>query len=128
MTFALWSILLVACLPIIWVGLAKSGEKNYDNNQPRIWLSKLTGWQQRANWAQVNAYEVFPPYAAAVLTAQLVGANQTLVDVLAGVFLVCRVLHGVFYIKDMAGARSLVWTLGFFTIIGLFMAAAWTAA
>jgi len=127
MTFALWTILLVACLPLVWVGAAKFGAKGYDNETPRLWLDKLEGWPQRANWAQVNSYEAFPPYAAAVLTAQFVGANQTVIDVIAGVFLVCRILHGVFYIQNKDGARSIVWTAGFFSIIGMFLAAAWTS-
>jgi len=127
MTFALWTLLLVACLPLIWVGAAKFGAKGYNNHTPRLWLAKLEGWPQRANWAQVNAYEAFPPYAAAVLTAQFVGGNQVAIDIVAGVFLLCRVLHGVFYIQDKDGARSIVWTVGFFSIIAMFMVAAWTS-
>jgi len=128
MTFALWTILLTACLPLIWVGAAKFGADGYDNHEPRVWLSGLEGWPQRANWAQVNSYEAFPPFAAGVLTAHFVGADQMTIDIIAGVFLLCRILHGIFYIQDKDAARSLVWTGGFLSITGLFLASAWTAA
>jgi len=118
-------VLLAALLPIVWVGTAKTGADGYDNHQPRIFLAKLTGWQQRANWAQVNAYEAFPPFAAAVIIAHLVGVNQILIDTLAGIFLCARVLHGIMYILDKATLRSLVWTVGFLCVVGLFIAAGW---
>jgi uncharacterized MAPEG superfamily protein len=127
MTFAYWSVLLAALLPIIWVGLAKTGTDGYDNNKPRIFMSSLTGWQQRANWAQANSYEAFPPFAAAVIIAHLAGGNQLVVDIIAGSFLSLRVLHGIFYIQDKAMLRSLVWTLSFFCVIGLFLAGSWSS-
>jgi len=127
MTFAYWSVLLAALLPLIWAGVAKTSAKGYDNHKPRVFLEQLKGRAARANWAQSNSYEAFPPFAAGVIIASLVGANQLAIDIIAGTFLLLRVLHGVFYIKDMAMARSLVWTGAFFCIIGLFLAAAWTA-
>jgi uncharacterized MAPEG superfamily protein len=57
----------------------------------------------------------------------MAGADQMIVDVLAGVFLTLRVLHGVFYIQDKATLRSLAWTMGFMCIIGLFLAGSWAA-
>ena len=127
MTFAYWCVLLVALLPIIWVGIAKSGADGYDNHKPRVFLAGLKDWPQRANWAQANAYEAFPPFAAGVIIAHMVGADQMIVDVLAGVFLILRVLHGVFYIQDKATLRSLVWSMSFMCIIGLFLAGSWAS-
>ena len=49
---------------------------------------------------RANAWEAFAPFAAAVLIAHYVDANQTAVDWLAGTFVVARTLHGVFYIVD----------------------------
>jgi uncharacterized MAPEG superfamily protein len=126
MTFAFWSVLLAALLPLIWAGIAKASAPGYDNHKPRVFLEELKGRAQRANWAQSNAYEAFPPYAAAVVIASFVGAEPLAIDILAGLFLLCRVLHGIFYIQDKATERSLVWTAGFFCVIGLFLAAAWT--
>ena len=125
MTFAYWSVLLAAFLPLVWVGAAKAGGGKYDNAKPRVFLEHLTGWQQRANWAQTNAYENFPPFAAGVIIAHLVGVQQLTIDLLAGVFLLARISHGVTYILDKPTLRSLVWTLGFFSMVALFLSAGW---
>jgi len=127
MTFAYWSILLAAFLPLVWVGAAKVGGRDYDNSKPRIFLRNLTGWQQRADWAQSNAYENFPPFAAGVLVAQAVGAPQLTVDILAGVFLLARIAHGLAYIVNKPTLRSSVWSVGFLSTVGLFLAASWSA-
>lgn len=124
MTFAYWCVLIAAFLPIVWVGAAKSGATGYDNNRPREFLAGLQGWPQRANWAQANALEAFPPFAAGVIIASLAGARPTTIDVLAGVFLVARILHGIAYIADKGTLRSLVWLVGFGCTVGLFLAAA----
>jgi uncharacterized MAPEG superfamily protein len=127
MTFAFWCVAMAAFLPLVWVGAAKvGGGDGYDNAKPRIFLQNLSGWPQRANWAQTNAYEAFPPFAAAVIIASIAGANQTVVDILASVFLIARVLHGIFYIYDKPMLRSLVWTVGFFTMIAIFLSVGWT--
>jgi len=126
MTFAYWCVALAAFLPLVWVGAAKASGEGYDNAKPRIFLQNLSGWPQRANWAQTNAYEAFPPFAAAVIIASLAGANQFAVDALAGLFLIARVLHGLFYIFDKPMLRSLVWTIGFFTMIAIFLAVGWS--
>jgi uncharacterized MAPEG superfamily protein len=125
MTFAYWCVALAVFLPIVWAGVAKYGAADFDNAQPRLWLQGQTGRRQRANWAQANAYEAFPPFAAAVIIAGLAGANQLVIDALAGIFLLARILHGVFYISDKPTLRSLVWTVGFFAMISIFLSAAW---
>jgi uncharacterized MAPEG superfamily protein len=125
MTFAYWCVLLTALLPLVWVGAAKLGGGDYDNARPRLFLQHLTGWQQRANWAQKNAHENFPPFAAGIIIAHAVGANQVLIDFLAGVFLAARIVHGIAYIYGKATLRSLIWLLGFFCTVGLFLVAGW---
>jgi uncharacterized MAPEG superfamily protein len=84
-------------------------------------LWKLEGMPKRANWAQQNAYEAFPPFAAAVIVAHLTGSAQATVDMLAGVFIVVRILHGVFYITDKATLRTLAWLVGFGISVALFL-------
>ncbi len=126
MTFAYWCVLLAALLPIIWVGLAKTGVNGYDNHKPRLFMANLDGWQQRANWAQKNSYEAFPPFAAAVIIAHLSGANQLAIDSLAGIFLILRIAHGILYIQDKALLRSVAWTLSFLCVVGLFLVGSWS--
>ena len=121
MTFAYWCVVLAMFLPLVWVGIAKANAPGYDNDRPREWLEHLRGKAQRANWAQQNAYEAFPPFAAAVIIANLTGNDLFTIDILAGVFILCRVAHGVFYIGDKSMLRSLVWLGGFGCTVALFL-------
>jgi len=127
MTFAYWCVAIAAFLPLVWIGVAKFGTGDYDNANPRIWRARLTGKWQRAASAETNAYEAFPPFAAAVIIAHFVGVNQMAIDSLAGIFIVTRILHGILYINDKDLYRSLIWATGFFSMVGLFLAAGWTA-
>lgn len=113
MTIAYWCVLIAALLPYVWVVMAKVSKPGFNNHQPRIFLDTLDGWGQRANWAQVNSFEAFPAFAAAVIIAsQIAVIEQGTLNALAALFIVCRVLYGVFYITDRATLRSLVWFVG----------------
>lgn len=124
MTTAYWCVLVATLLPLMWAGAAKAGAGSYDNARPREFLGGLTGWPSRANHAQQNSYEAFPPFAAAVIIAQLSAAPQSTVDALALTFIAARVLHGLCYIADQAALRSLVWLVGLGCVVGLFVTAA----
>ena len=124
MTAAYWCVLVAALLPILWAGAAKVGGGRYNNARPREYLGALSGWPARANFAQQNSYEAFPPFAAGVIIAQLCSAPQSTVDMLALTFIVARVAHGLCYIADQAALRSLVWLVGFGCVVGLFVTAA----
>ena len=80
--------------------------------------------QQRAYWAQLNAFEAFPLFAAAVIIAHLARAPQTWVDGLAVAFIAFRIIYTLAYIYDKPLVRSLVWTGGLLCVIGLFVAGA----
>jgi len=121
MTFALWCIPLAMFMPLVWVGIAKASARGYDNAKPREWLAKLEGRAKRANWAQQNSYEAFPPFAAAVIVAHLTGAEQGTVDLIAGLFILLRIGHGVTYIADKDMLRSLLWLGGFGCTLALFL-------
>ena len=121
MTFAYWCVAIAVMLPLVWVGIAKATADGYDNARPRLWLGQLEGMSQRANWAQQNSFEAFPAFAAAVIIAHLTGTAQATIDVLAGIFIVARILHGICYITDRASLRSIVWLVGFGITIALFV-------
>ncbi|OGI55642.1 MAG: hypothetical protein A2V58_07170 [Candidatus Muproteobacteria bacterium RBG_19FT_COMBO_61_10] len=123
MTTAYWCVLIAALLPYVWVLAAKIAP-DFDNAAPRAYLAKLTGWRQRAVWAQLNAFEALPAFAAAVIIAQQLGASQGRIDLLALAFIGFRLAHGLAYIGDWATLRSLLWTGGMGCVIGLFVSAA----
>ena len=117
-SLAYWCILVVALLPIVCAGIAKWGmfhvprrEGGYDNVDPRAWLARQGDWRARANAAQANSFEALPFFIGAVLIAHQLGANQTMVDVLAVVFVVLRVVYILLYVGGQASARSAVWAL-----------------
>ncbi len=123
MTFAYWCVAIAIMLPLVWVGIAKATADGYDNARPREWLGQLEGMSKRANWAQQNSFEAFPAFAAAVIIAHVTGTAQATIDVLAGIFIVARILHGICYITDKASLRSIVWLVGFGITIALFVVA-----
>ena len=122
MTTAYWCILIAAMLPYPVVMLAKA-RRDYDNRAPREQLAQTEGYRKRAHWAQFNAFEAFPPFAAAVIVAQLQQAPQATIDTLALAFITMRVLHAGFYVMDKPTLRSIVWSLGFACVVGLFVVA-----
>ncbi len=123
MTIANWCVLIAAIIPLLLSTAAKTGGRGFDNHQVRTYLEGLQGWRQRANWAQQNSYEAFPPFAAGVIIAQQAGADQGVVDTLAMLFILIRLVYAGMYIGNLATLRSLVWTLGFLCVVGLFIAA-----
>ena len=122
MTFALWTILAAMVLPYLCAGAAKSPGGGYDNAAPRTSLDRMKGWRARADWAQRNHFEAFAPFAAAVLTAQWVHAPQGRIDLLAGLFILARIIYTAMYIANLPTLRPLVWTVGFVCVVLLFCA------
>lgn len=129
MILAYWCVLIAAFMPVAFAGYAKFAGKNkmppQANAHPREWLAQQAeGAQQRANWAQINSFEAFPPFAAGVIIAVLAGASTAAINILAILFIILRIAYGVCYIKNLASARSMVWGLGALCVIGLFIVAA----
>lgn len=126
MTLAYTCVLIAILLPYALTYYMKGDlikSRTYDNNSPRLQLAQLEGAKRRAFWAHQNSFETLPAFIGGVIIAHLAGASQSVVDILAAVFVVSRVLYIFFYIRDMATARSLVWAVGFFSVIGMFAAA-----
>jgi uncharacterized MAPEG superfamily protein len=119
MTFAYWMLLVAALLPYFTIGLAKSG--GFDNHAPRPSLESLAGWRRRAVWAHHNHFEAFPVFAAAVIVAELEHASQSRIDLLAGIFVLLRLIYTALYLADQATLRSIVWSLGLVVVIWLFV-------
>ena len=124
MTIAYWCVLAALVLPYLFIGVAKFTGRDFgpkENHNPREFLEKLEGARKRAYWAQQNSFEVTPAFAVAVIIAHQVGeASQGTLDMLALTFVISRVLYGVFYIRDLANLRSLVWAVGMVCIVAFF--------
>ena len=124
-----WCVLVAALLPIVCAGLAKWGtfrtprsQGGYDNQDPRAWLARQTDWRARANAAQANSFEALPFFIGAVVIAQQLGASPGLLDILAFVFVVLRLVYILLYVGGQASARSVVWSLALAVNIGILFA------
>jgi uncharacterized MAPEG superfamily protein len=125
MSIANTCVLAAAVLPILTVGLAKftsiksPSKGGYDNNNPREWEAKQTGWKARAKAAQDNGFEALPLFAFAVLAAQHAGLDQGRTDQLAMAFIAIRLVYIATYLADIGALRTLVWTAGLATTIAI---------
>jgi len=127
MTLAYWCVLIAIFFPYAFTMYAKVGGRMplRHNQGPREFLSTLTGSTQRANWAQLNSFEVTPAFAAAVIIAHQIGhAPQSTLDQLAVIWLISRVVYGVLYIANWPSLRTLVWSLGMAIIAGFLVVSA----
>lgn len=124
MTLAYWCVLIAAVMPYIFTGIAKFSGGRYNNYSPREFLEKQEGFRKRAHWTQLNSFEAFPPFAAAVVIAHLTGGEQEYINTLAMAFIAIRVVYGVMYVGNFAALRTLVWSAGLGCTIALFAAGA----
>ena len=128
MTLAYWCVLIALILPYVSTITAKAiggGFSPKHNHDPRAMLDSLSGTARRAHNAQLNGFEVTPAFAAAVIIAHQIGvAGQAVIDQIAVVFIVSRVLYLLCYLLDWAALRSLVWFVGMGLIVSLFVLSA----
>ena len=125
MTIAFWCVLMVGLMPYAVVSIAK-WDKTYLQHidQPREWEAKLSGKGARAHAAHLNSFEAFPLFAAAVIIAAFCKAPQGIVDVIAVLFVLTRIVYVWCYVSNRARMRSMVWMNGLAYCIFLFMVAA----
>jgi uncharacterized MAPEG superfamily protein len=128
-TVAYWCVLIAALLPLACAWLAKSGglgkprkQGGFDNSDPRGWLARQTDWQARANAAQANSFETLPFFIGAVIIAHQLGAPQTLLDILALVFITLRVIYIAMYVAGLPTIRSAIWGLALLVNIAILFA------
>jgi uncharacterized MAPEG superfamily protein len=121
MTIAFWCVLFAGLLPYLGATIAKAGGERFSNRNPRAWLAKQEGFRARANAAQLNSFEAFPFFAAAVITAHLIQAPADRVNALAAIFVGARVAYLVCYLADWHWARSVFWLVGWLATITIFV-------
>lgn len=127
MSIANTCVLIAAVMPIVTMGMAKAAtagkrrsDGGYDNNNPRDWAAKQTGWKARAAAAQNNGFEALPLFVFAVLAAQLAGLDQARTDMLAMAFIGSRIVYTGLYFANVAALRSVVWAVGLGCTIAIF--------
>jgi uncharacterized MAPEG superfamily protein len=128
-TIAYWCVLVMALLPVVCAGIAKSGMMRtppeaggYDNADPRNWLQRQTAWRARANNAQANTFEALPFFFAAVIIAHQLQASQGYVDLLSVAFVVLRLAYVAAYVADKANLRSVIWILALLANVAVLFA------
>lgn len=126
MTLAYWCVLIAMFLPWLCAAYAKhsGGFSGDDNRNPRAFLANTQGVAARANAAQQNGFEIFAPFAAAVIIAHATGnAAQGTINFWALLFVLSRLAFIWCYVKDMPTPRSITWGVGLLSVVALFIAA-----
>jgi uncharacterized MAPEG superfamily protein len=77
-------------------------------------------WGQRAHRAYLNAVEVFAPFAALVVVAQLTGKADAMTAFWSASFFWLRLAHAIAYWAGIPYLRTVLFTLGFVAEVGIF--------
>jgi uncharacterized MAPEG superfamily protein len=107
-------------IPYIVAQTATNGllkPRNYVDPTPRT----LPLWGQRANRVHINAVEAFAPFAALVIVAHLAGKADAMTAFWATAFFWLRAVHAVVYLLGIPYIRTLVFTLGWVAVVGIFV-------
>ena len=81
--------------------------------------SELPDWVKRANRAHVNAVENFGPFAAVVLTAQIVGVSTPATVTCAEIYFFARLAHALVHISGFGKfkTRTVLFTIGWVAFV-----------
>jgi uncharacterized MAPEG superfamily protein len=90
---------------------------NYVDPTPR----PLPPWGRRADRVYINAIETFAPFAALVILIQIAGKANAMTAFFAMSFFWLRVAHAIVYWAGIPYIRTVIFTLGYAAIIGLFV-------
>ena len=112
LTASLW-IPYVVC-QVISNGFLAPG--NYVDPTPR----PVPLWGKRADRALMNGVEVLGGFAAMVIVAHLAGKANSMTAMWAGIFFWARLIHAVVYWLAIPYVRTIVFTLGYVCIAGIF--------
>ena len=124
LTLAYWCVLAAAALPYVAAWLAKAGAFGpADNDAPREWAARQSGWRARANAAQANCFEGLPLFIGAVVAAHQFGAAQGRLDALALAYVLLRVVYVSLYVRGRSTLRSLVWGAALLVNVAIFFVA-----
>jgi uncharacterized MAPEG superfamily protein len=115
MSIPFWCVFISALLIFVAkipVAKAMNEQGGYNNHLPRQQQAQLTGFGARALAAHQNSFEAFMIFAVGVLMAHTTQTAGWLIDALAIVFVIARIIYLLCYWADLAWQRSLVWFVG----------------
>jgi|SRR5579871_3194777 len=92
--------------------------QNYIDPTPR----KVPPWGMRANRAHLNAVETLAPFAALVIVIHLAGKANTTTAFWAMFFFWVRLAYTVVFLAGIPYLRTLLFTLSYVAVLGLFWA------
>ena len=113
LTAALW-IPYIVCQVMTNGGLKPA---NYVDPAPR----PVPLWGTRAHRAYLNAVETFAPFAALVVVAHLAGKANAMTAFWAMCYFWLRLVHAVVYLVGIPYVRTLIFTLGYVAVVGMFV-------
>ncbi len=90
--------------------------RNYADPTPR----PVPPWGKRADRTYMNAVETFAPFAAIVLIAHVSGKADGMTAFWATWFFWMRLAHAVVYWAGIPYVRTVVFTLGYVAVVGIF--------
>jgi uncharacterized MAPEG superfamily protein len=117
MTIAIWCILIAATLPYV----AFAFVKGVDPTAPRTSVPALDARSTRAYGAQLNGFETFPLFAAAVIVAHIIGGPSRTIDLLAVLYVLLRLGHGAAYLAGRPPLRSAAFGLAQLVSVVIFI-------
>jgi uncharacterized MAPEG superfamily protein len=121
LTYLAYTAILTAALwiPYILAQVMTNGllePKNYVDPAPR----PIPLWGKRADRAHLNAVESFAPFAALVIVAHVAGKANAMTAFWAMSYFWLRLAHAVVYLAAIPYVRTVVFTLGFVAVAGIF--------
>ena len=90
---------------------------NYLDPTPR----PLPLWGKRADRTYINAVECFAPFAALVIVVHLAGKANAMTAFWAMCYFWLRFAHAVVYLLGIPYVRTLIFTLGYVAVVGMFV-------
>jgi len=125
MEYPYWTLLVAILLPYVWATVAMvfkiKMDGKVDINTPRDQTKRLEGAGKRADAAQSNSWEALAVYTVCFLTAVVAGVEPAQISLLAIIWVVCRLLHGISYVADLAPVRMLSFVGGMACNIMIFI-------
>ena len=113
LTAALW-------IPYIVCQVMTNGPLQPNNYVDPALPRPVPVWGQRAHRTYLNAVEVFAPFAALVIVAQLTGKANATTAFLSASFFYLRLAHAIVYWAGLPYLRTILFTLAFVAEVGIF--------